>query len=193
MNELAPTALDRSLQRLAHSRGALRQSLLPTPDLAEGEGSGLLPKRWGAWLRAGPIGPVLRMLDPWAGGMQRTLGRWWRRHPWRPSAEMAGGTLRRTVLPWARRHPVAAVSLGAAAGALLAAAAPWRWPAMRQMAQGSGRGFRRWALRQLTSPAAQTVMAGIVTSVLTARATQAAREAAPAAPPEPPAGPRQPV
>jgi hypothetical protein len=193
MNELAPTALDRSLQRLAHSRGALRQSLLPTPDHADGEGLGLLPPRWRAWLRSGPIGPVLRMLDPWAGGMQRTLGRWWRRHPWRPSAEMAGGTLRSTVLPWARRHPVAAVSLGAAAGALLAAAAPWRWPAMRQMAQGSGRGFRRWALRQLTSPAAQTVMAGIVTSILTARATQAAREASPPAPPEPAAGPRQPL
>jgi hypothetical protein len=193
MNELAPTALERSLQRLADSRGTLREALLPRPDGADNEGSGLLPRRWRAWLRAGPLGPMLRTLDPWAGGVQRTFGRWWRRHPWRPSAEMAGGTLRTTVVPWARRHPVAAVSLGAAAGALVAAAAPWRWPSMRQMANGSGRGLRRWALRQLTSPAAQTVMASIVTSVLTARATQAAREGPAPTTQQPAAGPRQPL
>jgi hypothetical protein len=182
MNEIELPALERSLQRLARSREALRATLLPTPGRADGEGGSLLPLRLVNWLRSGPLGPVMRSVEPWAGGMQRTLQRWWRRHPWRPSAEAAGGTLRTSVVPWARRHPLVAVGLGAAAGAAFAMAAPWRWASLQQMARGSGRGLRRWALHQLTGPAAQTVLASVVTSLLTARATRSAREAPAPAP-----------
>lgn len=159
-----PSPLQAALERLAQSRLGLRAALLPAP--GESSGTGLLPRRLGAWLRAGPFGPVARTLDPWFSSVQRTFGRWWRRHPWRTSAVLASNEIDRTLVPWARRHPLTAVGLGAAAGVALATAAPWRWASSRQVAASGGRRARRWLVHQFASPVAQTVLAGAVASIL---------------------------
>jgi hypothetical protein len=157
-----------ALARLARSRDALRQRLLPPPDDAATPGAGsFLPRRWRAWLRAGPLRPLTRALEPWVESTRRTAQRWWRRHPWRPSMEFVGGSVQRQVSPWMRRHPYGAVGIGAAAGAALVVAAPWRAPTVQRAFANGGARARRWMLRQLTSPAAQTVLAGLVTTWLT--------------------------
>jgi hypothetical protein len=174
---MSPAAVDAARQRLERSRQRLRQQLLPPPDDAGAQGHGAVPRRWRAWLRAGPLRPLLRALDPWLGGARRTAQRWWRRHPWRPSLELVGGSLHRELTPWVRRHPIGAVGLGAAAGAALVVAAPWRAASVRHALQRSGARVRRWAWHQLTSPAVQTLVAGALTSWL---ATQAQTAPSPA-------------
>ena len=91
MNEVAlPSPLERSLARLARSRLSLRTAMLPQKDRLDAErGDGaVLPRRLRAWLRSGPLASLTRALEPWIGDAQRTLRRWWRRHPWRPSVEV---------------------------------------------------------------------------------------------------------
>lgn len=195
MNEVAlPSPLERSLARLARSRLSLRTAMLPQKDRLDAErGDGaVLPRRLRAWLRSGPLASLTRALEPWIGDAQRTLRRWWRRHPWRPSVEVVMDLAERNVVSWVQRNPVAAIALGAVAGVALVAAAPWRSTSVRRVVGNSSRHARRWALHQLASPAAQTVIAGLITSWLAAApaaADTAGRHTEPAHPRGPPVEP----
>ena len=197
MNDVAPpalTPLEHSLQRMARSRYGLRSALLPDERLeARSRVRGAFPRRLRAWLRSGPLASFTRGLEPWVDDVQRSLQRWWRRHPWRPSVELVIDEAERSVLPWVRRYPLGTVAVGAAAGVALIAAAPWRSNSVRRAVGKSSRHARRWALHQLASPAAQTVLAGLVTSWLAtptgARQQQHSSASAPSPVETPPAEP----
>lgn len=156
-----------ALRRLELSRARLRETLMPAPrDGAARHDSARLPRRWRAWLRAGPWRGLTRALEPWWDSGALTLHRWWRRHPWRATALALGGAAEHSLLPWVRRHPVAAMCIGAAMGAALVTAAPWRSPTWRNAADRGGRHVRRWLWRQAASPASQALLAGALASFI---------------------------
>lgn len=166
-------ALVRSLARLARSRARLHDALLGADEGEAGARSASLLQQGLAWLRAGPLRDVARALEPWLEHAQRSLRRLWRRHPMRPSIELAGDTVQHTVVPWARAHPLAAAGCGAAAGALLVAAAPWRWPTVRAAGVHARRRAARWALRQMANPLAQAALAATLASLWAAHSGHA--------------------
>ncbi len=172
MNEGA--ARSAALQRLAASRARLAGVLLPARPDADGDPAGRRgagwagPRRWRAlwraWTRSGALAPVF-------AAVEQGLAGWWQRQPWRDTAQVAselGGIYLRPVI---RRHPWAAIGLGAAAGAALAAAQPWRWRAWRVQARRSSRQALGWALGQLSQPAIQLLLAGLLVQKSSERAT----------------------
>ena len=57
----------------------------------------------------------------------RWLRRWWARHPWRSTLDLAGAVTRELVEPVSKRHPWLLVAGAMVAGAALTRARPWRW------------------------------------------------------------------
>lgn len=162
---------DAALKRLNVSRSRLRQLLLPAPDERTGGGAGAVdnaatagwttPRRWRAqwrlWSRRSSLSPLLQAAE-------YGLGRWWQRHPWRETATVIGELGAAKVRPLIRSHPLAAIGLGAAAGAALAWSQPWRWRPVRVRAARSTRQAMGWAFRQLSQPAVQMLLAGLLVS-----------------------------
>lgn len=81
--------------------------------------------------------------------------------------------------PWVQRHPQAALLLAVGAGAALAAARPWRWPAVRRYARALPRLLARWTGEMLVQAPLQTWLAGLILS-----GVQQAARPAPARPKE---------
>ena len=55
------------------------------------------------------------------------LSEWWRQHPLRASASLAGTTARQAIVPLVRRHPIAVLGVAAISGAVLVRTRAWRW------------------------------------------------------------------
>ena len=163
------TAHEAALGRLMASRARIAGLLLPAPpqdrDAAAADpgaqGAWAAPRRWRAqwrlWKRQGPLAPVLMAIE-------HGLGSWWRRHPWHDTATVVGEMGAATVRPLIRRHPMAAIGLGAAVGAALAWSQPWRWRPLRVHATRGTRQAFGWALGQLSQPAVQMLIAGLLLS-----------------------------
>lgn len=174
---------DAALDRLIVSRSRLRQLLLPAT--AERAGAGdvdsastagwAAPRRWRAqwrlWTRRGSLSPLFKAAE-------YGLGSWWLRHPWRETATVIGELGAANVRPVIRRHPLAAIGLGVAAGAALAWSKPWRWRPLRVHAARSTRQAISWAFGQLSQPAVQMLLAGLLV-----RKAQSATPTAGAQPP----------
>jgi len=163
-----------ALDRLSRSRAALWGSCA---DPLEGDesaqddrprASGRRGPRDRDAASSGPVDSLLLALAPCLAFARRSLRRWWRRQPWQPAAEAAGEAARHAIVPWVRTHPLAAIGLGAAAGALLVAAAPWRWASVRTLAAEAREQGWRWTLQQLASPAAQALLLGVLASMTAA-------------------------
>ena len=164
--EAQGSARSMALARLAASRARLRRALLPDEgqhDDGDGDevgGPGAVPGRtarrwralWRLWMRGSPLAPVLVVVG-------QAVSSWWRRHPWHDTVTVASVVGRESALPLIRQHPLAAVGLGAAAGALLVAARPWRWRTLHVYAKRSARLSAAWAAGQLALPAVQGLMA----------------------------------
>jgi hypothetical protein len=175
-------AHDAALGRLIASRARLAQILLPAPATSTdgahaaggANGGWSAPRRWRAWwrrwTRQGTLAPVFVAVEHGLGG-------WWQRQPWRDTASVIGELGAANVRPFIRRHPLAAIGLGAAAGAALAWSQPWRWRALRVHAMRSSRLAAGWAVGQLSQPAIQLLLTGLLVSK--ARASAPVPEAAP--------------
>jgi len=183
----APTHREDALQRLIESRARLSRLLLPPPPAAGdahagngGAASWMTPRRWRAqwrlWTRRGPLAPVLLAVEHGLGG-------WWKRNPWRGTATVIGEIGAANVRPLIRRHPLAAIGLGAAAGAALAWSQPWRWRVLRVHAARSTRQAMGWAVGQLSQPAVQLLLAGLLFSKASDAAAEAAVPSPESAPP----------
>lgn len=153
-----------AMLRLAASRSQLQIALKPVPHrsfasarAAQGA-QGLDPTAWLAALR--------EYLSQWP--LARTaldaLGGYWSVHPLRANSEAALAEVEQVVAPVVRRHPVTAVVLAAGAGALLVGLRPWRW--LTGPLKAAPRKASRWALAQLTQPAVQTALVGLLASQL---------------------------
>jgi hypothetical protein len=57
----------------------------------------------------------------------RWLRRWWSRHPWRTTADLALAITREVAEPAAKRHPWLLVGGAVVAGMALSRVRPWRW------------------------------------------------------------------
>jgi AcrR family transcriptional regulator len=153
------------LRRLADSRGALRQAMMPPPEPAPGSGGGGLgglgglsdPLRrlWRRLRRATRRSPVAVLLGDAVRG-------WWRRHPWRPTGTLLLGQ----VQPLVQGHPVASVAVAAVAGAALVGLRPWRWRAVDTRLRPVPGRMLRWLLAELSSAPMQTALAGLALMAL---------------------------
>lgn len=179
--DLALSPTERALARLAQSRAALRQQMLPPePDPS----TDTTPAAAARWVRR-----AQRWLGRHAAGaaLLSVAGRWWRRQTWSPLVTpllpMAGDLAHeadRAWRPWARQHPVALAAGAAVAGAALVALRPWRW------LQRPGRrlpGAAGWLGPLLRDPVLQA-------TVLTSLAPLLAKAASPRQPSAPRPQPR---
>lgn len=87
------------------------------------------------------------------------VGRWWKGHPWQPTASLLGKAVESEVSPWVRKNPVAAIAIGVIAGAAIARIRPWRWHALHVPARSLQRSAGHWMLSELASPAMQMFIA----------------------------------
>ncbi|MCA0174744.1 MAG: hypothetical protein LCH73_00390 [Proteobacteria bacterium] len=169
-----------AMLRLAASRSQLQIAMTPVPhrsfaSVSAAQGAnGLDPTAWLAALR--------EYLSQWP--LVRTaldaLGGYWSAHPLRASSEATLAEVEQAVAPVVRRHPVTAVAVAAGAGALLVALRPWRW--LAGPLKAAPRKASRWALAQLTQPAVQTALVGLLASQL-ARGNRSATRRGPGAGP----------
>lgn len=102
-------------QRLAQSRLALLDALIPPPPPQRGHATG---SRQGVAARGAS---VLRKL-PWLDMGRNMAQRWWQRHPLHAAGQLAHPLLQ----GYASRHPAKLVAGAAAAGSVLALTRPWR-------------------------------------------------------------------
>jgi hypothetical protein len=187
----ALTPLDRALARLADTRARLRQELLPPedsgrPDHPEGSAaSSVWPPRlragWRHWRRQLRRWPLTGAL---LAGAQDT----WKRHPWRPTAEMVLQQAGAAILPAVRRHPVAAVALAAGLGMAVVAGRRWYAPALQGQVRSAPARLGRWLLRQLGQAPVQAGLVGLL-AMLAQRGWAAPADAPPSATPAPGAEP----
>lgn len=158
------------LKRLMASRARLRAELIPArrfgaagkPETTEGDLSGRVRALWGLLVSRGPG----RAVFTGAAGLLRS---WWVRQPWHATTELLGHAVAGEVSPWVRRHPVAAVTLGAFAGAAVAVARPWRWHVVGSQSRVMGRSLGRWTVGQLTQPPVQMALAAALATWLERR------------------------
>ena len=158
-----------ALERLNASRLQLRQALIPAAarnyDEPEGdrESGAALPRRMRVFVRS--LRQRIRR-SPVATTLLASVQTWWWQHPWREPIHATTAELRRNVGPVVKRHPVAAVLLAGAAGAALVAWRPWRWPVVARQISPMPRQMARWVMAQLTQPAIQTILGGLMMSFL---------------------------
>ena len=174
-----------ALVRLQASRAQLRAAMLPPPQTESSSSGGFgLPRRWRAmwraWTRGSPLAGV-------AGTAVGALGGWWRSQPWHSTTEIAGRAVLAEVAPLVRRHPLLAVALGAAAGAALVAARPWRWEALSRRVRPLGGTLMRWTMAQLSQVPVQMALAALLAQFVADRSRGQSDAAAPP-PPQPPEG-----
>ena len=196
---LSPLA--HALARLADSRARLHHELVPAPKpQAAGSGAGLWPGPWppqlkALWRRGGRLLRRLLGQSPTAaallGGLAGAAQDTWRRHPWRPTAELLGREAGAAVLPAVRRHPLAAVAVAAGLGMAIVAGRAWHWPILSRRLRDSPQRLGRWLLHQLAQPALQTALLSVLVMAVqrkTADDVPAAaadlQAAAPEAPPQ---------
>ena len=134
---------------------------------------------WRAWTRGSPLAGV-------AATAVDALGGWWRSQPWHSATEIAGRAVLAEVAPLVRRHPLLAVALGAAAGAALVAARPWRWQALSRQVRPLGGSLMRWTLAQLSQVPVQMALAALLAQFVADRARGQATAPPPADTGEPP-------
>ena len=102
-------------QRLAQSRLALLDALIPPPPPQRSRGTG------SGQGMAARSASVLRKL-PWLDMGRNMARRWWQRHPLHAAGQLAHPLLQ----GYASRHPAKLVAGAAAAGSVLALTRPWR-------------------------------------------------------------------
>ena len=148
-----------ALARLEATRAQLRAVMIVPPpasaqgaDGSTGSASGMPWRRWWRSLRqALPKGPVTDLIGSLAQN-------WWRRHPWRPVAELMAQEARGQLLPFVRRHPLAVVTGAAAVGAATAVLLHWRWRDLRRPMRAAPMQAGSWLARQLAQPALQATL-----------------------------------
>lgn len=163
-----PASIRLATTRLEQSRNRLRQAMMPPPPTRLGVAErsrllGSLPDRIGALLRR-----VRQSMGswPWFDLAAETVQSWWHRYPWRPVGELVVDELGAQLRPVVRRQPIAAALVAAAAGALVVAARPWRWPLLRWPARRLPRHAAHWIGRQVAKPALQTAVLGMLVQAL---------------------------
>lgn len=160
------------LARLALSRSALRQEMLPTPDrpgpaTADGSpGSAPLLRLWqslGRFSRRWPVTTVL--VD--------AARHWWDKHPWRTTGELVAYGAASQLQSLVRRHPAATVAGAALLGGLLMGLRPWRWQLVgKQLGPVPGH-VGQWLIAQLASAPMQAALASLVLMALRPAASAA--------------------
>ncbi|MBS0448606.1 MAG: hypothetical protein JSR59_22010 [Proteobacteria bacterium] len=125
---MSPTGAESDLspsQRLAISRERMREAMRPPPVRDRADARGLV-----AGLRARLRG------YPAAGLVLEVIESWWRRHPMRSAALIAGEASRAVVAPLAQRKPVQFILLAFLGGVALAWLKPWRWFGRKRLFAG---------------------------------------------------------
>jgi len=158
------------LRRLMASRARLRAELIPArrfgaagkPATTDGGLAGRARALWELLASRGSR----RAVFTGAAGLLRN---WWVRQPWHATTELLGHAVADEVSPWVRRHPVAAVTLGAFAGAAVVVARPWRWHVVGSQSRVMGRSLGRWTVSQLTQPTVQMALAAALAAWLERR------------------------
>jgi hypothetical protein len=185
----ARARLDAALARIEASRSAMRQVLVPQPELPPAQApEGELPEGWRRRFADGWQNLRDQMGDhPAVSVAMNAAQGWWRRQPLRPVV----GEIHGVVTPWVKRHPVLAVSLAAALAAGIVFARPWRVPAVRARLHGAPQRAGRWLWHQLTQAPVQSLLASLFLGAMAARKAQDAaatsRSEAHATTPPPPA------
>jgi hypothetical protein len=112
-------------QRLAVSRERMREAMRP-PVVADREGA------------RGVVAALRRRLGeyPAAALVLEVVESWWKRHPMRSAALIAGEASRAMVAPLARRKPIQFVLLAFAGGIVIAWLRPWRWIGRKRLFAG---------------------------------------------------------
>jgi hypothetical protein len=166
--------LELAIARLEASRQALRHEMMPE---ARSESADDDARRAGPWRL--PLRRVRALMKRWpltqvAGDAVRG---WWQHHPWRATGDLLADGLWPQLRPLVRRHPVAAAATAAAAGALVVAGRPWRWPVVGAQLRPLPSRALHWVVAQLTTVPMQTAIA---TLLMTALRRPDAEPAAPA-------------
>lgn len=173
------------LARLALSRSAIRQQLLPTPeapraDPADGAArSAPLRRLWQSLGRFSRRWPVVTVVVDAARS-------WWHHHPWRATGDLLAHGVGSQVQNLVRRHPVATVASAALLGGVVMALRPWRWQMVgNQLAPVPGR-LGHWLMGQFGSAPMQAALASLL--VMALRPTEPAATPADESPPPPEPG-----
>lgn len=103
-------------ERLAASRRAIREAMMPRTAGADGQPEGTFI-RWMQEIRNNPAAAVV--VD--------AASDWWANHPWRTMVELLRETVTAGVGPIARRYPFRVLFGALIVGMLLTRVRPWRW------------------------------------------------------------------
>lgn len=88
---------------------------------------------------------------------------WWRRHPMRDAATLAGEASRAVVAPLARRNPIRFVLLAFVGGVVIARLRPWRWFLRRRLFGGLTRQVLSRVIASIPSATWLAMVAGLTT------------------------------
>lgn len=164
----------KALAELQLSRQDIRNELMPPPRQRRDGHRPPRTRRPGVWARALRRWPAMRL----AGDATNV---WLKKQTWYTLGTELADAVRQRFEPLITEHPRTSMAVAAAVGAGVVATRPWRWGWVRERARAVPRSSRRWMVRQLTSPAVQAALAGLVLMILPTPSRDSTSDAAPSA------------